>query len=56
VEDTRFPADVQIKKGYSWSDELGIAIAALVDAGQRELVEWVVQVKASPLSAPNQTY
>jgi replication fork protection complex subunit Tof1/Swi1 len=45
VEDTRFPADVQVKKGYSWSEQLGIAIAALVDGGEGELVDWVKDVR-----------
>ena len=33
-----------MKKGYSWSEQLGIAIAALVDAGQQELVDWTKDV------------
>jgi replication fork protection complex subunit Tof1/Swi1 len=44
VEDTRFPPDVQVKKGYSWSQQLGIAIAALVEGGEGELVDWVKDV------------
>ena len=44
VEDTRFPADVQVKKGYKWSEQLGIAIAALVEGGEGELVNWVKDV------------
>ncbi|KAF5372553.1 hypothetical protein D9758_005156 [Tetrapyrgos nigripes] len=40
VEETRWPQDVQVKKGYSWSDQVGIAIAALVEAGQTGLVMW----------------
>ncbi|KAF5325413.1 hypothetical protein D9619_010000 [Psilocybe cf. subviscida] len=40
VDDTRFPQDVVVKKGFSWSEELGIAIAALLDAHHPELVEW----------------
>ncbi|KAG5637662.1 hypothetical protein H0H81_003683 [Sphagnurus paluster] len=44
VEDTRFPADVEVKKGYSWSDQLGIAVASLVDAGQEQLVNWTKDV------------
>jgi len=44
VEDTRFPPDVGIKKGYSWSDQLGIVIAALVEAAQTDLVTWTQQV------------
>ncbi|KAF5373433.1 hypothetical protein D9615_009496 [Tricholomella constricta] len=44
VEDTRFPADVEVKKGYSWSDQLGIAIASLVEAGEVELVNWTKDI------------
>ncbi|KAF9061339.1 timeless protein-domain-containing protein [Rhodocollybia butyracea] len=44
VEDTRFPQEVQVKKGYSWSDQVGIAIAALVEAGQTELVLWTQEI------------
>ncbi|KAH7910734.1 timeless protein-domain-containing protein [Hygrophoropsis aurantiaca] len=36
--------EVQVKKGYSWSEQLGIAIAALVEEGKRELVEWVKDI------------
>lgn len=45
VEDTRFPPEVQVKKGYSWSEQIGIAIAALVDDGKTELIEWVKDVR-----------
>ncbi|KAF8961410.1 timeless protein-domain-containing protein [Flammula alnicola] len=44
IEDTRFPPDVEVKKGYSWSDQLGIAIATLVEANQKELVNWTKQI------------
>ncbi|RDB17381.1 Topoisomerase 1-associated factor 1 [Hypsizygus marmoreus] len=44
VEDTRFPPDVEVKKGYSWSDQLGIAIASLVEAGQEELIHWTKDI------------
>jgi replication fork protection complex subunit Tof1/Swi1 len=50
VEDTRFPPDVQVKKGFSWSEQLGIAIAALVEGGERELVDWVKDVGSLFLS------
>lgn len=39
--DPRFPPDVKVKKGYSWSEQLAIAMAALQDAGQGELIAWV---------------
>lgn len=45
VEDTRFPPDVQVKKGYSWSEQLGIAIAALVENGESQLVDWAKNVR-----------
>lgn len=44
IEDNRFPQDVEVKKGHSWSDQVGIAIAALVEAGQTELVYWTKDV------------
>lgn len=44
MEDTRFPPDVRVKKGYSRSDQLGIVIAALVEAAQADLVTWTQQV------------
>lgn len=47
VDDTRFPPEVQVKKGYSWSDQLGIAIAALTDDGQDNLIEWLKSVSLS---------
>ncbi|KAJ7151353.1 timeless protein-domain-containing protein [Mycena crocata] len=36
--------EVQVKRGYSWSEQLGIVIAALVDAGKIVLVEWVQDI------------
>ncbi|KAI0251523.1 timeless protein-domain-containing protein [Lactifluus subvellereus] len=39
--DARFPPDVKVKKGFSWSEQLGIAMAALQEAGQGELINWV---------------
>ncbi|KAF5391610.1 hypothetical protein D9757_002428 [Collybiopsis confluens] len=44
VEDTRFPPEVQVKKGYKWSEQVGIAIAALVEGGQTMLVLWVQEI------------
>ncbi|KDR76874.1 hypothetical protein GALMADRAFT_245966 [Galerina marginata CBS 339.88] len=44
VEDNRFPPDVEVKKGYSWSDQLGIAIASLLEASQEELINWTKEV------------
>ena len=42
--DERFPQDLSVKKGYSPSEQMGVAIAALTEKGQMELVEWTKQV------------
>ncbi|KAF8909752.1 timeless protein-domain-containing protein [Gymnopilus junonius] len=44
VEDTRFPPEVVVKKGYSWSDQVGIAVASLVEAKQEELIKWATEI------------
>ena len=43
-----------MKKGYSPSEQMGIAIAALTEKGQMELIEWTKQVRgvASALLLP----
>ncbi|KAI9507117.1 timeless-domain-containing protein [Russula earlei] len=42
--DPRFPPDVQVKKGFTWSEQLAIAMAALKEARQNELIEWVKEI------------
>ncbi|CDO77442.1 hypothetical protein BN946_scf184857.g49 [Trametes cinnabarina] len=42
--DSRFPPDVQVKKGYTLSEQIGIVVAELVEKGQRNLVEWTRQI------------
>ncbi|KAK7023845.1 topoisomerase 1-associated factor 1 [Favolaschia claudopus] len=37
-------AEVQVKRGYSWSEQLGIVIAALIDAGDIHLVKWTKDI------------
>ncbi|KAI6124102.1 timeless protein-domain-containing protein [Pisolithus croceorrhizus] len=45
TEDNRnFSTEVQVKKGYSWSEQIGIAVAALIEDGKTELVEWVKDI------------
>jgi hypothetical protein len=39
-----------VKKGFSWSDQIGIAIAALVDGGRRNLVTWTQEASVIILS------
>lgn len=38
------PPEVQVKRGYSWSQQMGIAIACLVDKGEVGLINWVKEV------------
>ncbi|KAF8166787.1 hypothetical protein K438DRAFT_1984061 [Mycena galopus ATCC 62051] len=40
--------EVQVKRGFSWSEQLGIVIAALVDEGNVQWVNWTEDVSAPP--------
>ncbi|KAI0089435.1 timeless protein-domain-containing protein [Irpex rosettiformis] len=42
--ENRWPAEVKIKKGFSWSEELGIAIKCLVEDSKASLVEWTKEI------------
>ncbi|KZT08354.1 timeless-domain-containing protein [Laetiporus sulphureus 93-53] len=44
AEDSRFPPDVQVQKGYSWSEQLAIVIAHLLEAGKAYLIDWVQEI------------
>ena len=35
----------EFKKGYSWSEQVAIAMAALQDAGEESLIEWTKDVR-----------
>jgi hypothetical protein len=37
-------AEVKVKKGYSWSEQLSIVIKCLAESGELSLVDWVRQV------------
>ena len=52
VVETRWPPDVVVQKGFSWSEELGIAVGALLEEGHKDLVEWTIEVRAK---GPNAT-
>lgn len=41
----RLTVDVEVKKGYSDEEKLGIAIALLVEQGKIQLVEWIRTVR-----------
>ncbi|KAK0224118.1 timeless protein-domain-containing protein [Armillaria fumosa] len=43
-EDAKIPADIHVKKGHSWSEEVGIVVAVLIDAGQGDLVDWTKEI------------
>ncbi|KAI5989865.1 timeless protein-domain-containing protein [Pisolithus marmoratus] len=43
-ENRKFSTEVQVKRGYSWSEQIGIAVAALIEDGKTELVEWVKDI------------
>ena len=47
--DTRFPQDVIVKKGYSWSEQVAIAMAALQEAGEEALIEWTKDVSTGQI-------
>ncbi|KAH9983375.1 timeless protein-domain-containing protein, partial [Russula compacta] len=42
--DARFPPDVRVKKGFTWSEQLAIAMAALQETGRGELIAWVKEI------------
>ena len=42
--------EVKVKHGYSWSEQVGIVVKALEDAGEGELVNWVIDVSGSSAS------
>lgn len=42
--ENRWAAEVKVKKGYSWSEQMGIAIKCLLDEEKGMLVEWVKEV------------
>ncbi|KZV75695.1 timeless-domain-containing protein [Peniophora sp. CONT] len=48
--DARFPQDVIVKKGYSWSEQVAIAMAALQDAGEEALIEWTKDILSVVIS------
>ncbi|KAI0322279.1 timeless protein-domain-containing protein [Amylostereum chailletii] len=44
AEGSKHPPDVQVKKGYTWSQQVAIAMAALEDANQGDLIEWTKDI------------
>lgn len=56
VLESRWPAEVKIKKGYTWSEELGIAIKCLLEDCKTDLIEWIRQVRATQYSVSGVLY
>ena len=48
--DFEAPARRAVEKGYSWTEQLGIALACLVENDQRDLIDWIKAV--SNISLP----
>ncbi|KAG8920723.1 Topoisomerase 1-associated factor 1 [Tulasnella sp. 418] len=44
AKESKHGPDVYVKKGYSWSEQLGIAIACLIEDDKMALVDWVKEI------------
>ncbi|KAI0703047.1 timeless protein-domain-containing protein [Cytidiella melzeri] len=42
--ENRWPAEVKIKKGFSWSEQLGIAVKCIVEDSKTSLIDWVKEI------------
>ena len=45
----RMPADIRVRKGHSWSDQMGIAVGLLSDRNRDDLLTWVKDVSGPSL-------
>jgi len=47
-------AEVQVTQGYTWTEEMGIVMACLVEDEKTHLINWVKEVgsSGSPLWSP----
>lgn len=43
----RWPADVHVKKGFTWEQQLAIVVKILVEDRKQALVDWVKEVRAA---------
>ncbi|GJJ14718.1 hypothetical protein Clacol_008985 [Clathrus columnatus] len=43
---SKHPPDVQIKRGHSWSGQVGIAIACLIETDKKTLIDWAKEILA----------
>lgn len=51
-QEGRFPPDIRVKRGHSWSEQLGIAIACLCEKEERHFVEWTKEVLLCFFNSP----
>lgn len=47
----RMPADITIKKGMSWAEEMGVAVGLLSEMNRDDLLTWVKDVSLSTFRA-----
>lgn len=40
----RMPADIKVKKGMSWAEEMGVAVGLLSNMNRDDLLQWVKDV------------
>ncbi|KIJ40487.1 hypothetical protein M422DRAFT_49176 [Sphaerobolus stellatus SS14] len=43
-EASKPPPEVVVKKGYTWSEQLAIALACLLENDQKHLIDWVIEI------------
>jgi hypothetical protein len=46
VKPLRMPADIKIKKGMSWREEMGVAVGLLSEMNRDDLLTWVKDVSS----------
>lgn len=44
VLENRWPADVHVKKGYTWEQQLAIAVRILAEDEKQAMIDWVKEV------------
>lgn len=46
-------AEVQVTQGYTWTEEMGIVIACLIEDEKTHLINWVKEVGLSEFPSSN---
>ena len=42
------PPEIEFKKKLSWSQQMGVIVAMLVQAGHEHWIQWVIEVSSHP--------